>query len=201
MTPAPGIAFEIPDEWWTFADMADFRPGSEFYPPDMSPYEKLALAEIQPPARSGIPLFKKYKLLPVLFAFQSPECCLPLVDVIELPEPGRYRYAVHNGLHRFYGSVAAGYTYIPARALPGANADDTVVARIVPERGLTEFHPSPSAGTLHAMSGSGERKAAPKSLDLTRARHSIPLGPCIGLHQHGSPTGSSILRETGRSSA
>ncbi len=120
VTPAPGIAFEIPDEWWNFADMADFMPTSEFYPPDTSPFEKLALAEIEPPARSGAPLFKKYKLVPVLFAFQSPECSLPLVQVIELPEPGRYRYAVHNGFHRFYGSVAAGFTHLPARVFPPA---------------------------------------------------------------------------------
>ena len=119
-TPAPGIAFEIPDEWWNFADMADFTPRSEFYPPDMSPFEKLPLAEIEPPSRSGLPLFKKYKLVPVLFAFQSPECSLPLVQVIALPEPGRYRYAVHNGFHRFYGSVAAGFTHIPARVFPPA---------------------------------------------------------------------------------
>jgi len=115
-TPAPGIAFDIPDEWWRFADMAGFRPSSDFYPPNESPFEALALAEVQPPARfEGVPLFKKYKLVPVLFAFQSPECALPLVQVIELPEPGRYRFAVHNGFHRFYASVAVGFSHLPAK--------------------------------------------------------------------------------------
>ena len=114
-TPAPGITFDIPNEWRRFADMAGFTPASEFYPPNESPFEALTLAEVQPPVRfDGVPLFKKYKLVPVFFAFQSPECALPLVQVIELPEPGRYRYAVHNGFHRFYASVAAGYSHLPA---------------------------------------------------------------------------------------
>ena len=118
-TPAPGIAFEIPDEWWAFAEMAGFTPTSEFYPPDSSPFDVLALTDIEPPARvAGVPLFKKFKLVPLLFAFQSPECALPLVQVIELPEPGRYRYAVHNGFHRYYASVAAGFTHLPARVFP-----------------------------------------------------------------------------------
>jgi hypothetical protein len=65
-TPAPGITFDIPEEWWRFADMACFTPASEFYPPNESPSEALALAEVQPPARfDGVPLFKKYKLVPV----------------------------------------------------------------------------------------------------------------------------------------
>jgi hypothetical protein len=89
-TPAPGIVFDIPDNWWAFADVAGFTARSDFYPPDTSPFEKVALADIRPPACStGVPLIQKYKLVPVPFAFQSPECSLPLVKLIELPEPGR----------------------------------------------------------------------------------------------------------------
>ncbi len=87
VAPMPGIAVMFPDEWWTFADMADFTPRSEFYPPDMSPFEKHALAEIEPPARSGIPLFKKLQAGASAFVFQSSECSLSLVQVIELSFP------------------------------------------------------------------------------------------------------------------
>ncbi|SPP98042.1 protein of unknown function [Bradyrhizobium vignae] len=60
----------------------------------------------------GIPILKKYKLLPVLFAFQSPECALPPIEVYR-DSSGAYRFTVHNGFHRFYGSVAAGYVHLP----------------------------------------------------------------------------------------
>jgi hypothetical protein len=117
-TPAPGVAFEIPDQWWLFADMAEFTPAGAFYTPNESPFDSVDLAEVQPPTRDpGTPLFKKYKLLPVLFAFQSPECALPLVEVLRLTAPGRYRFVVHNGFHRFYASAAAGYSGLPVRLI------------------------------------------------------------------------------------
>ena len=78
-TPAGGVAFDIPDEWWRFADMDTFTLRGRFYP-----YQRLVgdqeidavpLADIEPPLRnSGVPPFKKYKMVPVLFAFSSPEC-------------------------------------------------------------------------------------------------------------------------------
>ena len=37
---------------------------------------------------------------------------------IVLPDPGRYWYDVFNGVHRFYGSVAAGFTHLPAQVFP-----------------------------------------------------------------------------------
>ena len=40
--------------------------------------EVVDLASVEPPVpNTGIPLFRKYKLVPVLFAFTSPECSLP----------------------------------------------------------------------------------------------------------------------------
>lgn len=54
----------------------------------------------------------KYKLVPVLMAFQSPECYLPPVELEALAgEP--YRFRVLNGFHRFYASVVVGYASLP----------------------------------------------------------------------------------------
>jgi hypothetical protein len=116
-TPKPGVTFEIPDDWWTFTEMAQFG-GFEmgYYPPSDMSFEVLDLNEIEPPQRSpGVPLFKKYKLVPVLLAFHSPECALPSVQVIRKTKPGRYSFTVHNGVHRFYASVAAGIGRLPVR--------------------------------------------------------------------------------------
>jgi hypothetical protein len=35
---------------------------------------------------SGVLPFKKYKMVPILFAFCSPECALPPIEVDALPE-------------------------------------------------------------------------------------------------------------------
>lgn len=115
-TPAPGIQFEIPDDWWLFAEMDRFVPGGGgFYPPNSATCEVISLNDIEPPHRNpGVALFKKYKMVPVLFAFASPECALPPITLHPLVRPDRYRFKVHNGFHRFYASIAVGYTSIPA---------------------------------------------------------------------------------------
>lgn len=95
--------------------MNDFVRRSDFYPPNAATWDLVDMAEIEPPQRdSGIPSFKKYKLVPVLFAFSSPECALPLVKLNWIEGSDRYLYKVHNGFHRFYASFAVGYTKLPA---------------------------------------------------------------------------------------
>jgi hypothetical protein len=114
-TPDATVAFEIPDEWWTFAEMDGFSDG-EYYPYPVGQADKVQvvpIAEVQPPLRNkGVPPFKKYKMLPVLFAFASPECAMPAVEVTACSE-GPYRYRVQNGYHRYYASVAVGFTQLP----------------------------------------------------------------------------------------
>jgi hypothetical protein len=110
------IPFEIPDDWWTFTEMDKFVRTTDYYlyPPEHSGIQIKSLAEIEPPTRSaGIPPFRKYKLIPLLLAFQSPaECVLPPIQVLGMDSPP-CRFKVYNGFHRYYASVAAGYTHIP----------------------------------------------------------------------------------------
>jgi len=114
--PGNGVEFEIPDEWWTFSDMPEFRPG-RFYPYPQSYVEVtevVPLREIEPPIRDAhVPSFRKYKLVPVLLAFTSPECSLPPVQAIAIASGGNYKYRVTNGYHRYYASVAAGFEFLP----------------------------------------------------------------------------------------
>ncbi len=115
--PTQNRSFEIPDDWWHFAEMERFAvsPGG-YYPYANCADEDIvivSLDEVEPPLRNlGITLLKKAKLMPVLFAFNSPECALPPIEV-HTNAPGPYKFTVHNGFHRFYGSVAAGYTHLP----------------------------------------------------------------------------------------
>lgn len=75
----------------------------------------MTIEDIQPPRRNpSMEPFRKYKLVPVLLAFISPECALPPVAVEPLPKGSGFRYRVTNGFHRFYASRAVGYSCIPA---------------------------------------------------------------------------------------
>ena len=116
-TPRNGREFAIPDDWWSFAEMNLFHPCETFYPyrPKCTgSIDIVSLKGIEPPIRDpGIAEFKKYKLVSVLLAFHSPECALPPVQVERLTAPNNYQYRIHNGYHRFYASVAAGYSELP----------------------------------------------------------------------------------------
>ncbi len=116
--PQSSVEFDIPDEWWSFAEMQTFgNHGGEYYPYSPAVADKVqvvSLSNIEPPTRSeGIPSFKKYKLVPVLLAFQSPECELPPVEVQRISSRGQYEFRVLNGYHRFYSSIAVGYSSLP----------------------------------------------------------------------------------------
>ncbi len=79
--PADAGSFEIPDDWWRFAEMERFQPSpGGYYPYRARPendVDVVPIADIEPPRRSpGTPMLKKFKMMPVLFAFQSPECAL-----------------------------------------------------------------------------------------------------------------------------
>ena len=72
-TPRGDRVFEIPDEWWQFAEMDRFsRNGRRFFTHDGGRYasaQGIALDEIEPPQRSeGVQLLQKCKLVPVLMA-------------------------------------------------------------------------------------------------------------------------------------
>jgi len=79
----------------------------------------VAMSDVEPPRRDpGIEPFKKYKLVPILFAFRSPECALPPICVQSLPTSrSGYRYRVQNGFHRYYASAAVGFPMVPVREI------------------------------------------------------------------------------------
>ena len=123
-TPRGEVAFEIPDEWWRFSEMDTFTSqGGRFYPycalRGDQEIDAVSLVDVEPPMRnSGVPPFKKYKMVPILFAFCSPECALPPVEVNVFVEPAAYRFKVLDGYHRYYASIAVGYPLLPIMIRP-----------------------------------------------------------------------------------
>ncbi|AVT81134.1 hypothetical protein [Rhodopseudomonas palustris] len=121
--PRQDGTFEIPDAWWEFADMASHQRIGEYYPYeglvrgekyiDRSHVELVPLQDIEPLRRDrGTPLFRKYKLVPVLMGLRSPHGFLPPCE-LRRTDGGRFKYTLHNGCHRFYASVAVGYSELP----------------------------------------------------------------------------------------
>ncbi|OAI05412.1 hypothetical protein A1353_11540 [Methylomonas methanica] len=119
-TPRDDYDFDIPDEWWSFAELDQLvsTPGPYYPYKSADAVQIVLLSDIEPPQRSkAIEPFKKYKLVPLLLAFRSPECGLPPIQLVEL-EDAVYRYRVTNGYHRFYSSIAVGYSHAPAVLFP-----------------------------------------------------------------------------------
>ena len=113
--------YTIPADWLSFCEIDAWKRRSDLYPwsPSATDVERVAIADIEPPRRdAGLAPFRKYKLVPVLLAFTSPECALPPIALEELPPGSVFKYRVTNGFHRFYASRAVGYTSIPAVVRP-----------------------------------------------------------------------------------
>lgn len=115
-TACGSFTFEITTEWWDFCEVDKFDARSRYYPyrDGAGAVEVVDLRQIQPPSRAeGTPMFRKYKLVPILLGFTSPECEIAPVEVIRLTD-AEYNYELKNGFHRYYASVAVGYDCIPA---------------------------------------------------------------------------------------
>jgi hypothetical protein len=116
IVPGSSIGFVIPDDWWQFCDMENFRPATTFYlysQRDVGVHT-VPIAEVRPPERdAGVVGFHKNRLAPILLAFTSDRCAVPAVPVRELAGSDPYRYEVFDGYHRYYASITAGYTRLP----------------------------------------------------------------------------------------
>ena len=60
--------------------------------------------------------FDRARLISVLSGITTMQA-LPPVDM-EFADSGPFHYSLRDGFHRFYASVAAGFTHIPTRILP-----------------------------------------------------------------------------------
>lgn len=118
---AIGTVFEIPDDWWIFAEMNNFSPGeSTAYVYRGSPeIFEVPITEIEAPTRDpDVAFFQKCRMLPILFAFG---CYVALPPIVIRPlknSSGLCRFTVYNGYHRYYASIAAGFAVLPVILAP-----------------------------------------------------------------------------------
>jgi len=121
-----GLKIELEDEWWDEAGMVDFvapRPAYRVQPDEFSSVYNVLIEEVRPVDRelsAGIfnddsesGLSAKERVLKILRGFRSDDE-IPPVEVVRLPSSDPYQYKLTHGVHRFYCSLAAGFTHVPA---------------------------------------------------------------------------------------
>lgn len=118
---------EIDDDWWIEAGMADFQPTAPSYSPSVTAdldrqIELVAIADVEPlQRRLSHGVFNdseesgsaRSRVTSILRGFRA---CDPIPPVLldRLEQPAAFPFRLRNGAHRFYCSVAAGFTHVPA---------------------------------------------------------------------------------------
>jgi hypothetical protein len=122
-----GLTIELLDEWWAEAGMIGFVPNFKAYRPDQSLFENqqiqdVCIDDVGPVCRSsGVGIFNdssegisaRERVVSILRGFRS-GAALPPVKIIENQQGHPHLYKLVDGTHRFYCSLAAGFTHVPA---------------------------------------------------------------------------------------
>jgi hypothetical protein len=126
-----GYLVELADDWWDEADMKNFVPKAICYKashvrPNGQPIVIIALSDVADvgPERRKIGIFRdssdgvraQKRVTDILRGFRLNET-LPPVVVRQNELDSSQRYRLHDGAHRFYLSLIAGFTHIPAVVL------------------------------------------------------------------------------------
>lgn len=126
-----GFTFDVPDEWWNAGGMHDFKPSRLSYVAGdrekrfegwgASPVLHLAIACIRAPRRKlSYGVFRDEQSVVGIFRGFRMSGTLPPILVVRLTgtsEDG-CTHRLYDGSHRFYCSIAAGFTQIPAVEVP-----------------------------------------------------------------------------------
>jgi hypothetical protein len=122
------FAFELPEEWWQEAGMVGAVVRGKSYQPDLSVFPKrsvyfVPLGRVRPVRRQfshGVfnndletGLTAKERVIAILRGFLAGNA-IPPVEVVELPPSHDFGYELTHGAHRFYCSLTAGFTEVPA---------------------------------------------------------------------------------------
>lgn len=117
---------DLLDEWWNAAGMDAFQPRKGAY--DSEPQHRnrevisVAIADVEPLERKlSHGLFNdssesgsaRDRVVSVLVGFRD-RARIPPVELDRLETRAPYRYRLRHGAHRFYCSLAAGFTHVPA---------------------------------------------------------------------------------------
>jgi hypothetical protein len=121
IVPATGDVFEIPEEWWAESGMVGFAPRGTAYRHlgcDDAPIQPVSLNFIEPPLRdNGVEGLRRERTIRILRGFVANDA-IDAVPIDVPPGERRFRYRVRDGFHRYYCSIAAGFTRLPSMILP-----------------------------------------------------------------------------------
>ncbi len=115
--PNSTVEFEVPDDWWTSAGMANFVPSSDYYTTKQSSCpEIVAVGEVEPPSRGNGQFWfrNRQSVIEVLTKMRTGEELEP-IEVWSREKTRTEKYRVKNGFHRFYLSIAIGYPKLPIK--------------------------------------------------------------------------------------
>ena len=120
------LEIDLDDTWWAEAKMEDFMPQSSAYRVDCNatkgrPVFEISINEVRPVKRKpGVGIFNdseeasaRTRVVSILRGFVADEV-IPPVEVVQEPSDSTYNYKLVAGAHRFYCSLAAGFSHVPA---------------------------------------------------------------------------------------
>jgi hypothetical protein len=121
-----GLEIYLSDDWWAEAGMAGFRPTCDAYCVDSDafpgrPIHKIRIEDVGPVCRDrGVGIFNDNdeatgheRVVAILRGFRS-DAAIPPVEVVNGTPGYPHQYKLTHGAHRFYCSLAAGFTHVPA---------------------------------------------------------------------------------------
>ena len=121
VVPASDIQFDLPDDWWQISGMTGFRPLSNAYRFSSDPRwptQVVPITQIQPPVRdAGVVGLSGARTIDILKGFVA-DTPLPPAPVHTPPGAALDRYWVRDGYHRYYCSIAAGFSCLPVAVMP-----------------------------------------------------------------------------------
>jgi hypothetical protein len=108
---------QVPSEWLAKAGLRTFKPSRPSFRCETN-HVLIALSEIEQPMRNAsVTLdangFGRDRMMNILTGIRE-DHCLPPIDV-EKADPGQRPYRVRAGFHRYYASLAAGFSHVPAQ--------------------------------------------------------------------------------------
>jgi hypothetical protein len=126
----------LEDEWWADAGMEGFVPASASYRADLCAFPgreiaAIAVDEVEPLSRQlSHGVFNdspesgpaRQRVISILRGFRA-NSMIPPVEVVQTQGDGPFRYRLLHGAHRFYCSVAAGFSHIPAVVYQGSDVE------------------------------------------------------------------------------
>ncbi|MGD0210765.1 MAG: hypothetical protein ABSC14_07275 [Desulfomonilia bacterium] len=120
------LEIELDDTWWEEADMKSFTPSTNAYYTNIEAADgkeifTVKIVEVSPVRRNpGVGIFNnsaeataKDRVISILTGFRTGSA-IPPVEVVSEPEGSNFRYKLVHGTHRFYCSLAAGFSHVPA---------------------------------------------------------------------------------------